>query len=186
MPHKRNPHESERLSGLSRLLRGYAVTAFENVALWHERDISHSSTERVIFPDACIVLDYSLALLIEIIEGLRVFPERMRRNLDLTGGLVYSQRILLALVDAGMDRQAAYKVVQRNAMRAWEDERTSFADLLTADAEVAAHLSSDALRSLMDPSDQLTHIDEIFARVERETDGGHAAAATSAIESRNP
>jgi adenylosuccinate lyase len=186
MPHKRNPHESERLSGLSRLLRGYAVTAFENVALWHERDISHSSTERVIFPDACIVLDYSLALLIEIIEGLRVFPERMRRNLDLTGGLVYSQRILLALVDAGMDRQVAYKVVQRNAMKAWEDERTSFADLLAGDAEVAAHLSSDALRSLMDPSDQLTHIDEIFARVERETDGGHAAAATSAIESRNP
>jgi adenylosuccinate lyase len=164
MPHKRNPHESERLSGLARLLRGYAITGLENVALWHERDISHSSTERVTFPDACILTDYSLALLREIIENLRVFPDRMLLNLESTGGLIYSQRILLALVDAGMDRQQAYKVVQRNAMAAWEDGKASFAELLKADADVSHYLSPDDIIALMGPWEQLVHIDTIFAR----------------------
>ncbi|CAN5758752.1 adenylosuccinate lyase [soil metagenome] len=164
MPHKRNPHESERLSGLARLLRGYAVTGFENVALWHERDISHSSTERVIFPDACIVLDYSLALLREIIEDLRVFPDRMIKNLESTGGLIYSQRVLLALVDAGMDRQNAYKAVQRSAMSAWEGGDTSFANLLKSDRDVSQYLDHDQIESLMDPHEQLVHVDAIFSR----------------------
>jgi adenylosuccinate lyase len=164
MPHKRNPHESERLSGLARLLRGYMLSAYENVALWHERDISHSSVERVIFPDAFIVLDYALALLVEILEDLRVFPERMLANLEATGGLIYSQRILLALVDAGLDRQAAYKLVQRNAMAAWDDPGVSFADRLRGDPEVASRLSPEALDALMNPHDQLRHVDAIFAR----------------------
>src|SRR5215204_4161728 len=116
MPHKRNPHASERIAGLARLLRGYAMTAAENNALWHERDISHSSTERVIMPDACIVLDFMLAEMREIVSGLLVFPDRMRVNLESTGGLIYSQRVLLALIDAGMDRQDAYKLVQRHAL----------------------------------------------------------------------
>jgi adenylosuccinate lyase len=175
MPHKRNPHESERLSGLARLLRGYAVTGLENVALWHERDISHSSTERVIFPDACIVLDYSLSLLREIIEGLRVFPDRMVANLNSTGGLIYSQRVLLALVDAGMDRQQAYKTVQRNAMTAWEEGNLTFADLLKNDADVKKHLNPERIDALMDPHEQLVHVDAIFAR----------SAAPTMVESAN-
>ncbi len=164
MPHKRNPHESERLTGLSRLLRGYAVTGLENVALWHERDISHSSTERVIFPDACIVLDYSIDLMREIIEGMSVFPDRMLRNLEMTGGLIYSQKVLLALVDAGLDRQQAYKLVQRNAMQAWEAEDGSFADRLRADDEVRRYIDLEDLGELMDPREQLTHTAAIFAR----------------------
>jgi adenylosuccinate lyase len=184
MPHKRNPHESERLTGLTRLLRGYAVTGFENVALWHERDISHSSTERVIFPDACIVLDYSLDLQREIIEGLRVFPDRMLRNLESTGGLIYSQRVLLALVDAGMDRQQAYKVVQRNAMKAWEREDASFAALLEGDPEVTKFLEPARIVALMDPNEQLVHVNTIFSRSagpheSHITDGRVPAAAMS-------
>ena len=115
MPHKRNPHASERITGLARLLRGYAATAAENNALWHERDISHSSTERVILPDACIVLDFMLHEMADILDRMVVHADRMRENLDLTAGLIYSQPVLLALVDAGMDRQEAYKLVQRHA-----------------------------------------------------------------------
>ena len=181
MPHKRNPHESERLSGLARLLRGYAVTGFENVALWHERDISHSSTERVIFPDACIVLDYSLSLLREIIEGLRVFPDRMISNLESTGGLIYSQRVLLALVDAGMDRQLAYKAVQRKAMTAWQGEESSFAELLKNDSEISRFLDPADIDALMDPLEQLVHVDTIFTRFDDikpdETSNGRNPAA---------
>ena len=118
MPHKRNPHASERITGLARLLRGYAVTAAENNALWHERDISHSSAERVIFPDACIVLDFMLHETADILDRLVVYPERMLANLDATRGLIYSQPVMLALVDAGMDRQDAYKLVQDHAHRA--------------------------------------------------------------------
>ena len=121
MPHKRNPVLTERVSGLARVLRGHAVAALETVPLWHERDISNSSVERIVFPDACIALDYMLALMERVIAGLDVYPERMRRNLEATGGLVYSQRVLLALVEAGLDRQAAYKIVQRAAMRAWAE-----------------------------------------------------------------
>lgn len=164
MPHKRNPHESERLTGLARLLRGYSVTALENVALWHERDISHSSTERVIFPDACIVLDYSLDLLAEIIEHLHVDAEQMRRNLDLTGGLIYSQRVLLALVDAGLDRQEAYKLVQRHAMQSWRDG-TSFETAVREDPIVAAAIEPSSLAGLFDPMEQLVNVDSILERV---------------------
>ena len=164
MPHKRNPHESERVAGLARLLRGYAVTAGENVALWHERDISHSSAERVIFPDACIVLDYLLHLMTEVVDGLVVYPERMRANLDLTGGLIFSQRVLLELVERGVDRQAAYKIVQRHALAAW-DGGPAFADALLADPEVSSRISSEELSSLFDPHDQLRHVDAVFARL---------------------
>jgi adenylosuccinate lyase len=164
MPHKRNPHASERVAGLARLLRGYAVTAQENVALWHERDISHSSAERVIFPDACILTDYLLDLVADLIENLVVYEHRMRANVDLTGGLVFSQRVLLALVDAGMDRQAAYKLVQRYAMDAW-DHGSSFKEALRADPEVARLLPPLEFESLFDPHEQLTHIDAIFARL---------------------
>ena len=164
MPHKRNPHESERVSGLARLLRGYAVTASENVALWHERDISHSSAERVIFPDACIVLDYLLHLMAELIDGLVVYPERMRANLDLTGGLIYSQRVLLALVERGIDRSEAYKIVQRHALAAW-DGGSAFADALMSDPEVSTLMAPDELRSLFVPHDQIQNVDAVFERL---------------------
>jgi adenylosuccinate lyase len=164
MPHKRNPHASERVSGLVRLLRGYAATAQENVALWHERDISHSSAERVIFPDACIVADYLLDLVADLTENLVVYEDRMRANVELTGGLVFSQRVLLALVDAGMDRQAAYKLVQRHAMNAW-DHDTSFRQTLAADPEVRRYLAPADIEPLFDPQEQLTEIDAIFARL---------------------
>ncbi len=164
MPHKRNPHESERVSGLARLLRGYEAVAAENVALWHERDISHSSAERIIFPDACIVLDYLLDLVAEVIGDLVVYPERMRANLDLTGGLIFSQRVLLALVDAGMDRQTAYKLVQRHALAAW-DGGTPFREALAQDPQVAELLPGNDFNALFDPWDQLVHVDEIFQRL---------------------
>ncbi len=165
MPHKRNPHESERLSGLARLLRGYAVTASENVALWHERDISHSSTERVIFPDACIVLDFMLDEMSELLENLVIYPDRMLENLNLTGGLVYSQRVLLALVDGGLDRQVAYKLVQKHALAAWDEGGPSFRERLLSDREVTAILDASSLDALLDHEDQLVHVDAIFERL---------------------
>lgn len=164
MPHKRNPHESERVTGLARLLRGYAVTASENVALWHERDISHSSTERVTFPDACILLDYMLDLMSELIENLVIYPQQMLKNLNLTGGLIYSQRVLLALVDAGIDRQDAYKIVQRHALQSW-DEGGSFRDALLADPQVAQVVTPETLDALFDHEEQLANVDAIFARL---------------------
>jgi adenylosuccinate lyase len=164
MPHKRNPHASERISGLARLLRGYAATAAENNALWHERDISHSSTERIILPDACIVLDFMLHEMSDILDRLVVHADRMLRNLELTGGLIYSQPVMLALVDAGMDRQEAYKLVQRHAQRANTDE-ISFQERLSNDASVAEWISSEELNSLFDPRTQLEHIDAIFSRL---------------------
>jgi adenylosuccinate lyase len=164
MPHKRNPHESERIAGLARLLRGYAVTASENVALWHERDISHSSTERITFPDACILLDYMLDLMSELIEHLVIYPKQMLKNLNLTGGLIYSQRVLLALVDAGIDRQDAYKIVQRHALQSW-DEGGSFREALLADPQVAQYVTADRLDALFDHEEQLANVDAIFARL---------------------
>jgi adenylosuccinate lyase len=164
MPHKRNPHASERLCGLARLVRGYAMTALENIALWHERDISHSSTERVIFPDACIVVDFMLADLTGIIEGLVVYPERMRANLNSSGGVVFSQRVMLALVDAGLDRQTAYKLVQRHALESWDSGR-SFRDAIGSDEQVESLLTPDQLDELFDPAEQLKYIEESFARV---------------------
>jgi adenylosuccinate lyase len=164
MPHKRNPHESERIAGLARLLRGYAVVGFENVSLWHERDISHSSAERVIFPDACIVLDFMLHEVDEIIGGLVVYPDRMIANLESSGGLIFSQRVMLSLVEAGLDRQEAYKIVQRHAMRASRDGLV-FRDLIESDPIVAERVSHAELDRLFDPRDQLTHIDATFQRV---------------------
>ncbi len=164
MPHKRNPHESERVAGLARLLRGYAVVGLEDVALWHERDISHSSAERVVFPDACIVLDYLLDLVADLVEHLVVYPDRMRANLDLTGGLIYSQRVLLALVEAGMDRQEAYKLVQRHALAAW-DGGPPFQEALSLDPAVTSRVSPADLGGLFDPADQLRHVDAVFARL---------------------
>ena len=164
MPHKRNPELSERVCGLARLIRGHAVTALENVALWHERDISHSSAERVILPDACLALDYILDLFTGVINGLRVFPERMMVNIESTRGLVFSQRLMLTLVEKGMSRDDAYKLTQNNAAKAW-DEGADFRDLLRADATVKEHLTDDALTELFDYSYYTRYVDEMFARV---------------------
>jgi adenylosuccinate lyase len=179
MPHKRNPHASERVAGLARLLRGYAVSAQESVALWHERDISHSSVERVVFPDSCIVADYLLDLVADLVENLVVYADRMRANVDLTGGLIFSQRVLLALVDAGMDRQAAYKLVQLHAMDAW-DRGTSFRDTLAGDPDVCRVLAAADVESLFDPEEQLVHVDAIFARLG--LDGGVAQHESRLVE----
>jgi adenylosuccinate lyase len=145
------------------VLRAHAGAALEDIALWHERDISHSSVERIVLPDATILLDYLLGQTVRILDGLRVYPERMRENLDRSYGLVYSQRVLLALAEAGLARQAAYEVVQRNAMRAWE-ERRAFLECLESDPEVSRHLSSDALKACFDPSWYLRHVDTVFRR----------------------
>jgi adenylosuccinate lyase len=164
MPHKRNPVLTENLTGLARVVRGYAVPAMENVALWHERDISHSSVERMIGPDATVTLDFALTRLTGVIDGLVVYPERMRRNLELTGGLVYSQQVLLALTSAGVARDDAYRLVQRNAMRAWHGEGR-FKDNLLADAEVTAVLPPERIDDLFNLGHHLAHVDTIFARV---------------------
>jgi adenylosuccinate lyase len=164
MPHKRNPEKCERVTGLARVLRGYAVTAMENVALWHERDISHSSTERIVLPDACLVLDYALALFTDIMDRLVVYPENMLRNLERSYGLVFSQRVLLALIESGMGRQDAYRIVQRHAMQAWETGR-QFIDLLREDVEVCAHLDAEALDGLFDYSYYTKNIGATFARL---------------------
>jgi adenylosuccinate lyase len=164
MPHKRNPEKCERISGLARLFRGYTVSAFENVALWHERDISHSSVERVILPDACILLDYMLDLFTFIVRGMQVYPERMRENIEMSYGLPFSQRVLLALIEKGMNRQEAYKIVQSNAMRAWE-QRTPYLDRLAKDPAVTEHLSREELAALFDYEFYLKHVDESFRRL---------------------
>jgi adenylosuccinate lyase len=164
MPHKRNPHESERIAGLARLVRGYASVGFENVALWHERDISHSSAERVIFPDACIVLDFMLHETIEIIGDLVVYPEQMLANLNMSGGLIFSQRILLALVDGGMDRQEAYRLIQKYAHNASEMGKP-FQQLIAEDPEVVARVPADKVEQAFDPWDQLRHVDATFERL---------------------
>lgn len=161
MPHKRNPHASERLCGLARLLRGYAMSGLENVALWHERDISHSSVERVVFPDSCVVLDYMLGLAQEILSDLVVYPARMQDNLTRTGGLIYSQQVLLALVDAGMDRQQAYRLVQRHA----HATGTPFRDAIARDEVVRAHISEAVLNKAFDPTEQLQNVDATFQRL---------------------
>jgi adenylosuccinate lyase len=163
MPHKRNPILSENLTGLSRLLRGYAVAALEDVALWHERDISHSSVERVIGPDATIALDFALQRFAGMIEDLRVYPERMRENLELTGGLYDAGRVLLALVSKGVARQEAYGFVQRNAMKVWE-EKVDFRTALKGDPDVRRHLSEAEVDACFDLAHHLRHVDEIFRR----------------------
>ena len=162
MPHKRNPVLTENLTGLARLVRGMVVPALENVALWHERDISHSSVERMIGPDATITLDFALARLTGVVEKLVIYPERMQKNLDLLGGLVHSQRVLLALTHAGISREDAYRIVQQNAMPVWRGEG-QFLDLLKADEEVT--LSDEELEALFNLDYHFKHVDDIFARV---------------------
>ncbi len=164
MPHKRNPITTERITGLARVLRGYAQAGLENVALWHERDISHSSVERLIGPDATITLDFALNRLIGMMDKLIVYPERMMKNLDALGGLVHSQRVLLALTEAGVDRDTAYRLVQRNAMKVWGGGG-HLLPLLKADADVTKHLPVAKLESLFDLGYHLKHVDTIFARV---------------------
>ncbi|MSQ40312.1 MAG: adenylosuccinate lyase [Dehalococcoidia bacterium] len=164
MPHKRNPELTERVCGLARLIRGHAVTALENVALWHERDISHSSAERIILPDACLALDYILDMFTGVMRGLRVFPVRMRQNVELTRGLVFSQRVLLALVEKGMAREEAYDLVQRHSLHAW-DEGLDFREILRSDPQVRARLPGQDLEALFDYGYYTRYVGEVFARV---------------------
>lgn len=166
MPHKRNPILTENLTGLARMVRSATIPAMENVALWHERDISHSSVERFIGPDATITLDFALARLTGVIDKLLVYPERMQKNLDRMGGLVHSQRVLLALTQAGASREDSYHLVQRNAMRVWEsDGQLSLLELLKADQDVTARLSAEQLTELFDLGYHMKHVDTIFDRV---------------------
>jgi len=164
MPHKRNPVSSEQVCGLARVVRANAGAAFENIALWHERDISHSSVERVILPDSTILADYLLTRMTDIVSGMRVFPERMRRNLDATGGLVFSGQLLLDLIEAGAPREDAYKWVQEHAMAAWETE-TNFRQRVLADARIKVFLNRAALENTFDLNRHLRYVDAIFARV---------------------
>jgi adenylosuccinate lyase len=164
MPHKRNPVLSENLCGLARLLRGYALTALENVPLWHERDISHSSAERVIAPDATIVLDFALVRFHDIMDKLVVYPERMKKNIAGTHGLMFSQRVMLALASRGLSRERAYEIVQKSAMEAWRKEK-DLAGLLWKDREVRSRMSREEFRELFDGKQYLRYIDDIFDRV---------------------
>jgi adenylosuccinate lyase len=164
MPHKRNPELCERICGLARLMRGYALASLENIALWHERDISHSSTERIILPDSCLGVDYMLSVFTSIMKGLKVYPDNMRRNIELTQGVIFSQRVLLALIDKGLPRGEAYKIVQDNAMKAWE-KRKSFLSLLEADRRITAHLTKLELNSLFDYTYYLKYVDDVFKRL---------------------
>lgn len=164
MPHKRNPIVSENLCGLARVVRANSLAAMENVALWHERDISHSSVERVIMPDSTILIDYMLAKVTDLIEHLVVYPDRMRRNLELTGGLVYSQRLLLALVEKGAQRKESYEAVQRNAMVSWRGGG-GLHDLVSKDPFISHHLSKEEISTCFNPTYYLRHLDQIYRRV---------------------
>jgi len=163
MPHKRNPILCERICGMARLLRGYALSAMENVALWHERDISHSSVERVIWPDVFHILHYTIALLINVTEHMEVNAEKMIKNIELTKGLIFSQRVLLALVERGMDRDGAYQVVQKCALECW-NEKGTFKDMLANDPVVSSILSAEELQGFFDVSYYLRFVDDIFDR----------------------
>jgi len=164
MPHKRNPELCERICGIARLIRGYALTSMENIALWHERDVSHSSTERITLPDSCLILDYALALFTSVMKGLQVYPKQMKRNLELTKGLIFSQRVMLALIDKGFSRKKAYELVQRNAMKVWKGNKTLIS-LLKADPEVTAALPVEELEPLFDCQYHLRYMDDIFERL---------------------
>jgi adenylosuccinate lyase len=165
MPHKRNPIRSERLTGLARIIRGYAVSALENVALWHERDISHSSVERVMFPDVCILTHFMLKEITDLVKNLLVYPENMQRNMNLYGGVIFSQKVLLALVEKGMSRESAYKIVQSCAHQAWNREGGNFYDLICADAEVKSLLSEAEIKHCFDPQQQLKNLDTIYQKL---------------------
>jgi adenylosuccinate lyase len=165
MPHKRNPVLSENITGLARLVRGYVTPALENVALWHERDISHSSVERMIGPDATVTLDFALNRLAGLVDRLIVYPENMRKNLDRLGGLVHSQRVLIALTQKGASREDAYRMVQRNAMKVWRGEANDFLALLAADPDVRKYLNEAELKEHFDLAHHMKHVDLIFDRV---------------------
>jgi adenylosuccinate lyase len=171
MPHKRNPVVCERISGLARVVRGMAITSMENVALWHERDISHSSAERLVLPDATGLVTFMLRDLTRVIDGLVVFPERMREHVDSYGGIGFSQSVLLALIEAGLPRDDAYRLVQRAAAAAWDDGR-SFRDAVAADPDVTGRLSREALDALFDPRRFLVNLDGVFERLEKLPAGG--------------
>jgi adenylosuccinate lyase len=164
MPHKRNPVGSENITGCARLLRGYMVSEFENVALWHERDISHSSVERVVLPDATTILHYALRRFAGIIENLVVYPERMRENMAMTYGLYNSQRLMLKLIEKGLNREDAYDLVQPLAMQAWNEKRP-FREIVLASDDLTAHLSEDTIDEAFDPSYHVRNVDLIFDRV---------------------
>lgn len=164
MPHKRNPIGSENMSGLARVVRGHMITAYENVTLWHERDISHSSAERIIIPDTTILLNYMLNRFGNIVKNLTVFPENMKRNMDATFGLIYSQRVLLKLIDHGMTREAAYDLVQPATAAAW-DNQTSFRSLLDADEKITSVLTKEELDDAFDYNYHLKNVDVVFERV---------------------
>jgi adenylosuccinate lyase len=164
MPHKRNPKVAERISGLARVVRASALVGLENVALWHERDISHSSAERIVIPDAFLAVDYMLDRFTWIVDGLVVYPERMLRNVEASHGLVFSHRLLLALVEAGLARDEAYRLVQRNAMQAWDEER-DFRALVVADAEISARLDAESVAAVFDLEATVRHLDTVFERL---------------------
>ena len=165
MPHKRNPVLSENVTGLARMVRAYAMPAMENVALWHERDISHSSVERMIGPDATVTLDFALARMASIVDKLIVYPATMQKNLDKLGGLIHSQRVLIALTQKGVAREDAYRLVQRNAMKVWSCDSDDFLALLKADKDVRAKLTDKELEANFDLDHHLKHVDTIFKRV---------------------
>ncbi len=165
MPHKRNPILSENLSGLSRVLRGNALAAMENMALWHERDISHSSVERIIAPDSTILLDFMLGRLTGLLKNLLVYPEAMQKNLGLTRGLIFSQRLMLELVRKGITREEAYLLVQGPAMRVWQDKSLDFPTLIRQDPEIAKHLTPQEIDAVFDLQEYLKHVDYLFQRI---------------------
>jgi adenylosuccinate lyase len=165
MPHKRNPIRSERLTGMARIVRGHAVAALENVALWHERDISHSSVERVMLPDACILTHFMLVEITDLVKNLLVYPENMKRNMNLYGGVVFSQRVLLTLVEKGMNREDAYRIVQSCAHEAWNKPEGNFHDLISKDPQVTRTLTPDEIEQCFDPQRHLQHLDEVYQRV---------------------
>ncbi|NJL01077.1 MAG: adenylosuccinate lyase [Spirulinaceae cyanobacterium SM2_1_0] len=165
MPHKRNPIRSERISGIARIIRGHAVAALENVALWHERDISHSSVERVILPDSCTLTHFILHETTSLIKNLLVYPENMQRNMNVYGGVIFSQRLLLALVEKGLNREDAYKVVQTNAHQAWNQPDGDFRALVSQDTAVQKYLSAEEIATCFDPQQHLRHLDEVFQRL---------------------
>jgi adenylosuccinate lyase len=165
MPHKRNPIRSERLTGMARILRSHAVAALENVALWHERDISHSSVERVILPDSCILTHFMLTEITDLVQNLLVYPENMKRNMNLYGGVVFSQRVLLALVDKGMTREEAYAIVQEKAHAAWNKSEGDFHNMISNEPRVKEKLSPEEIEACFDPQRHLTHLEQVYKRL---------------------
>lgn len=165
MPHKRNPIRSERLTGMARIVRGHAVAALENVALWHERDISHSSVERVILPDTCILTHFMLVEITDLVKNLLVYPENMKRNMNLYGGVVFSQRVLLTLVEKGISREEAYRIVQSCAHEAWNKPEGNFHDLIAKNPEVTSKLTPEEIEDCFDPQHHLQNLNEIYQRL---------------------